>query len=162
MALAYIPMPASGYFDPTSPAREVFQNGIPLGAYVDDADEAMRFDVQLPPNYASGLVAKIQGSMDAANTSDKVELEVSVMATTPDNSEDVSVDSFAADNVSSFTVADAAGDLIKVDITLTNDDGAAAGDNLIIRINRDGADATNDTAVGDWLARPWLLQYTTT
>jgi len=113
------------------------------------ATESGLWQFRLPSTYSSALIAKLLFSMTSA-TSDTVDFEVDVMALTPGTTDDLDTAAFASTNeINGGTVVPAAaGRVGAISITLTNDDGAAAGDILFIRVNRDHDDAS-DAATGD-------------
>ena len=84
----------------------------------------------------------------ASATSGDVVIDVAVMAVTPGDAADVNTESYAAVNSTTDTVPATAGYLKKATITLTNDDGIAAGDYFKIKLDRDAANGS-DTATGD-------------
>ena len=88
-------------------------------------------------------------------------MEVEIMALSDDEA-DPDVASFDAVNeiAGGTTVPDATGKIDTISITCSNDDGVAAEDLVIIRINRDTDDA-DDTASGDLELRSISLEYTT-
>lgn len=126
----------------------------------DSSVEQMVFVGRLPANFASALVAKIQYAMASAN-SGKVDKEVSVMAVTDGDAQDLDADSYDTPNAGNETVPGTAGHMSEISIALTNADGAAAGDYLRIKLERDADDATDDTATGDCELRNFVVEYTT-
>jgi len=131
-------------------------------AFDDTTPEAAYYMGVVPDNYASGPVLTVYYSMASANTSDKLDLEASVMAVTPDDAADIDTASFDAVNAANEVVPDTAGHMSELDITLANADSAAAGDMIFIKLERDADDETNDTATGDAEVRGVVLRYTTT
>jgi len=97
----------------------------------------------------------------AASTSGSIDMEVEIMALS-DGEADPDVASFDAVNevVGGTTVPDTAGKIDEISITCSNDDGVAANDLVIIRINRDHDDP-DDTATSDVELRAITLEYTT-
>lgn len=159
MATAEVPLRYAG--GSTSPAAWA-ANAAGHSYLTFDADtvEQARYTGVLPDNYASGLVLTVYYSMASA-TSGKVDFEASVMAVSPDDAADVDTDSFDTVNAANETVPGTAGYMSKLDIPLTNADGAAAGDLLFVKLERDADDGTNDTATGDAEVRAVVLRYTT-
>ena len=93
---------------------------------------------------------KLPYSMDTA-TSGKVDLEVKIACITDGDSTAITTtDNFATLNeiVGGTTVPGTAEYPDEISISLTNDDSCAAGDTVIIHIQRDHDDA-DDTATGD-------------
>lgn len=100
------------------------------------------------PDYCGGTpVANLTYSMASA-TSNNVDLEVDVMAVA--DGETPTTASFDTTNevTGGTTVPGTAGLRDTVSITLSNNDSIAAGEMMIVRINRDHDDA-DDTATGD-------------
>ncbi len=115
---------------------------------------------RMPVNYASAPVVKIQYKMASA-TSGNVILLASLAAVTPGDATDVDAKVFAtANTASAATVPSTAGYLDQVSIALTNDDGVAAGDFVVLRVGRDGASGS-DTASGDLELVACAFEYTT-
>ena len=115
---------------------------------------------RMPANYASALVAKIQYTMASATTG-KVDFEVSVMAVTDAEAQDLDADSYDSVNAANATVPGTAGYLDEISITLTNADSVAVGDYVRIKLERDADDGTDDTAAGDCEVRNFVVEYTT-
>lgn len=113
---------------------------------------------RMPANYASGPVAKIQYAMASA-TSGKVDFEVSVMAVTDADAQDLDADSYDAVNAVNDTVPGTAGYLDELSVALANADSVAAGDYVRIKLERDADDGTDDTAAGDCEVRNFVLEY---
>ena len=145
----------------TLPAR--IDGGKPSWALLFSATqtESALWQFRMPGNYASGLVAKLIYTMASA-IANKVDMEVEVMALS-DGDSDPDVASFDTVNemTGGTTVPGTAGITDEISITLTNDDSVAAGDLVIVRVNRDHDDA-DDTASGDLELRVFSLEYTTT
>jgi len=120
--------------------------------------ESAIWQFRMPQDYASGLVVKLIYTMVSA-TADKVDMEVEVMALS-DGEADPDTASFDAVNeiAGGTTVPDTAGKIDEISITCSNDDGVAAGDLVIMRVNRDHDDA-DDTATGDLELRAVSIQY---
>jgi len=123
--------------------------------------ESAVWQFRMPANYASDLTAKLQYTMASA-TADKVDLEVEIMAVSDGDAADVDTASFDSVNevAGGTTVPGTAGYLDEISITCSNDDSVAAGDLVIVRVNRDHDDG-DDTATGDLELRAFSLEYTT-
>lgn len=134
-----------------------------IHALFDDAsNEHIMFAFRMPVNFSSAPVAKLQYKMASA-TSGNVKLECAIAAVTDADAQDVDANAFATTNSSSATAVPAtAGFIDEISITLSNDDGLAAGDFIIVLINRDPEDTTNDTASGDLELIAASLEYTST
>jgi len=162
MATGTIILPVGGaYVDSTAPPGLGFSQSRAKLLFDDTTPEIVRWVFRMPADYASGPVAKIQYSMASA-TSNDVEFEVSVMAVSDGDAQDLDADSFDTVNSGSATVPGTAGYLDEISITLTNADSVAAGDWVCVKLARDADDGTNDTATGD--AEVWAVsvEYTTT
>ena len=128
--------------------------------FATDSTESGLWQFRMPSNYASALVAKLVYSMTTA-TADKVDLEVEVMAVA--NGEDIDTASFDSVNevAGGTTVPGTAGFSDDISIALANADSVAAGELVLVRVNRDHDDA-DDTAAGDLELTGFSLEYTTT
>lgn len=124
----------------------------------DTTVEHAVWQFRMPDDYGGNLVAKIQYAMASA-TSGKVDFEVSVMAVSSGDAQDLDADSYDAANTANATVPGTAGYLGELTVTLTNDDDVAAGDYVRIKLERDADDATDDTATGDCEVRNVVLEY---
>ena len=135
---------------------------ITLGATIEGGEGFfyLRFDAstteeavwsfRMPNTYDSNPVMKLPYSMDTA-TSGKVDLEVKIACITDGDSTAITTtDNFATLNeiIGGTTVPGTAEFPDEISISLTNDDSCAAGDTVIIHIQRDHDDA-DDTATGD-------------
>lgn len=160
MATGTISLPMPGHLDTTAPPGVVIANNVPYMAFDDTTVEACYWVFRMPANYASGLTAKIQYSMASA-TSNSVDFEISIMAVSDADSQDLDSDSYDTVNSGSDTVPGTAGHFGEISITMTNADSVAAGDYVRIKLSRDSDDGTNDTATGDCEVRAVTLEYTT-
>ncbi len=101
-----------------------------------------------PSDYASGGTIKLNGSMASdTTTSHSVKYDFSVWKVTPGAA--VSVDTVSYDSVNACNTAAIPGTIhfpFTVSCALTNKDGVAAGDNVLLKMCRDTA---TDTATGD-------------
>lgn len=165
MALGTIILPVqaakiSGGFI-TNPARIDGGNAAWRLLFSASQTESSLWMFRMPVNFASGLTAKLIFSMVSA-TADKVDLEVEIMALSDDEA-DPDVASFDSVNeiAGGTTVPGTVGKIKNVSIPCTNDDGVAAGDLVLIRVNRDHDDG-DDTATGNLELRSLSLEYTTT
>lgn len=167
MATGTILLPIPGHVgDPTNPPGLAFASGTnrPYLAFDGSATiESCSWQFRMPANYASGLTAKIQWSGSASTTvTDTVQWTVYVMALTPDVDGAADSDSYATENVVSDDILGTTAKRIQeASVTLSNDDGVAAGDYVSIRLLRDYSDAADDLAEDAWV---WAvsLEYTTT
>ena len=123
------------------------------------ADDEAIWTFRMPADYDAGLIAKIGYSMSTAVASQKIGMEVSVMATA-DGEGDVNTASFdTVNDVTGGTSTDAtAGTLDEISITLSNNDSVAAGELVAIKLIRDADD--DDTHSGDVEVLFFQLTYT--
>ncbi|MFH1360044.1 MAG: hypothetical protein ABIJ41_03290 [Candidatus Omnitrophota bacterium] len=145
----------------TNPARIDNNSTLSWRLLFDDTQtESAAWQFRMPQNYFSGLTAKLLYSM-VSTTTNKVDMEVEVMALT-DGESDPDTASFGAVNEISggTTVPTTLGKIDTISITLTNDDSVAANDLVIIRVNRDHDDI-DDTSASDLELRAFSLEYTT-
>lgn len=124
--------------------------------------ESAIWQFRLPDNYASAPSLVLHFSMASA-TANKVVLDGEVYAITPGDSQDVDSASFDSSNQdgTGVTVPGTAGYVGTITFNLTNFDSGAAGDLILLRVNRLVADA-NDTATGDLELLAVTFKYTTT
>jgi len=120
----------------------------------DDTDEWAIISplLQMPAQYAGGtLKCTLLGIFASETTAtDEAVFNVSVEAVTPGDEVDLDAGvSFDAVNAGEIDPAATAGHLCGIDITLTNKDSVAAGDDIRLGIRRD-CDHANDTANGDF------------
>src|SRR5688500_16816225 len=111
-------------------------------------EEQCYWSFRMPADYASAPVLKVQYKMASA-TSGNVIIEGRVAAVTDGDATDVVAKAFGTANTSSATaVPGTAGHLDEISLTLTNADSVAAGDFVVVYLNRDAANGS-DTATGD-------------
>jgi hypothetical protein len=122
-------------------------------AFDDTAEEAIvSAEVEMPAGYAGTgtLKARIHFAMESDATND-IALDVFVEAKTP-NTDTLDMESATSwDSANSATVSvggTTAGDPLTLTVTLTNDDGVAAGDLVRFGIRRD-CDSGDDDASDD-------------
>lgn len=162
---APIPLPIGGAFFETASFPAIGRvgdaaSGAPYLAFDAAADEFALWAVQLPSDQAvTTWTAKLPYIMASA-TSGNVVLRVYVQAVSDGDALDLdAADSFDTMNASSATaVPGTAGYLDIISITLSNKDGVAAGDRVIIKVMRPGLSDTNDTASGDLLLLDGLIE----
>jgi hypothetical protein len=128
-------------------------------AFDPTTEEQVCWQLRMPADYASAPVLKVQYKMVSA-TSGGVAFEARIAAVSDGDAQDVDAKVFAAANVGTATVPGTAGHLDEVSITLTNADSVAAGDFVVVYLNRDPAHAS-DTATGDCEVIGAALTYTT-
>jgi len=123
----------------------------------DTTVEHAVWQFKMPDDYGGNLVAKIQYTMASA-TSGKVDFEVSVMAVSGGDAQDLDADSYDTVNAGNATVPGTAGYLGELTITLTNDDDVAAGDYVRVKLE-DVRSSNPDKATGDCEVRNVVLEY---
>lgn len=119
----------------------------------DDADEeaAISIPFVMPTTYAGGtLKARCKCFFESETTAtDEAVLDVRVEAITPGDAVDVDAgDSFDSANTAEVDPPGTAGYVVEQDVTLTNKDSVAAGDECRLLIRRD-TDGAADTATDD-------------
>lgn len=150
-----------GHADITNPARpEAVTGGILFSG--SQTEEAVRI-IKMPSDYASTPVVKINGSMVTA-VAGTINLVIKCVAVTAGDLVDIDVRAYDSDNSSgAITVP---GTIVypfstDISISLANNDGLVAADYFKMLIFRDH-DSVNDTALGDFLMRIAVLEYTKT
>lgn len=130
------------------------------GAAVADDQYLCWGGIEVPADYASGLVFKFAWKMASATANNVVD-DARIGAVTSGDAVDVDAKGFAAQNLSAtLAVPGTAGYLTVSSITLTNNDGVAAGDIIDVYFGRVGSSA-NDTAAGDQEVTECWLEYVT-
>jgi hypothetical protein len=127
-------------------------------AFDATTEEQCYWSFRMPADYASAPVMKIIYKMASA-TSGGVAFEARIAAVSDGDATDVDAKAFAAANVGTATVPGTVGYADEVSITMTNADSLAAGDFVIVYLNRDPAHAS-DTAAGDAQVVSAALTYT--
>lgn len=105
----------------------------------------------MPQSYGSTLIVRIQFSMNTVQSgTNGVVWRAYVAAITPGDSQDINTKTFSSANSGTKTLANnqAAGYVVELTITMTNQDSLAAGDIVMIKLDRDAASGS-DTATGD-------------
>lgn len=130
-------------------------------AFDASTEEQIMWSFRMPADYASAPVLKAQYKMASA-TSGNVIMEARIAAVSDGDATDVDAKGFAAANTSATTaVPGTAGHLDEISITMTNADSLAAGDYVVLYLNRDAGNGS-DTATGDLELVAASIQYTTT
>ncbi len=122
----------------------------------DTTDEHIVTHFTVPADYSSAPVLRVKYKCTSA-TSGTVAFEARVCALSPDDAADADADAYAAVNAATETVPGTAGYESIIDITLTNADSMAAGDEVNIALNRD---VSADSVVGDIEVRGAQFLYT--
>jgi hypothetical protein len=162
MATGTILLPIAGaMLDATNPPGVGFANSIMKLLFDDTTPQLCYWQFRMPTDYASGPIAKLALAMASA-TSGSVDWEVSIMAVTAGDAQDIDTESYATINSASATVPGTAGHLTEISSTLTNDDSLSARDLVRVRVARDADDVSNDTATGDAELQAVSIEYTTT
>lgn len=128
-------------------------------AFDASTEEQCMWSFRMPADYLSAPVLKVHYKMASA-TSGNVIIESRVAAVSDGDAQDVDAKGFGTANTSSATaVPGTAGHLDEISLTLTNADSVAAGDFVVLYLNRDAANGS-DTATGDMEIVAATLQYT--
>lgn len=114
---------------------------------------------RLPANYSTTPTIKLQYVMASA-TSGGVVFDVDIMAVSDGDAVGIGTASFDAINTGSAIVANTAGYMQELSLTLLTVDSMLAGDLVCLRVTRDVADA-GDTATGDMQLLAASFEYTT-
>ncbi len=166
MALGTILLHLPGWLDDTTPPGVQFNaDMLPELLFDSASEELVRWRVNMPENYASGLKMIGTITMASANTTDGVVLGGRVQAITPDNNESFSTGGYSTQAKDRVVVDDDAGQTVSFEVSL-NDDGAVPDDEVIFEFSRVGNDTTTETsgddATGDMVLTSIKLEYTTT
>ena len=158
MATRSIPLPAAAWLptsDVASWASAQLQVKQSSGAvpsprwlewlFDDTTDEHIVLSFVMPQNYVSAPVLQVYYKATSA-TSGTAAFEGRMSAVTDGDAQDMDADTFATVNTGSATVPATAGYLDVIAITLTNADSVAAGDHVILCLNRD---VSADSVTGD-------------
>jgi hypothetical protein len=138
-------------FPAANPAQWAISNARQVLAFDATTNESAILTFPMPQAYASGALTLLLYCLMASATTGDVDVDAAVEAITPDNSESGTSDSFdTANSEDNTAVPGTAGQEFTVAVTLTNDDGVAAGDMVRVRVTRDAA---SDTATGDLYVR---------
>jgi len=119
------------------------------------SDEFIITSFVMPGNYVSSPVLKVYYKCTSA-TSGTAAFESRLSAITDGDAEDMDSDAFAAVNAGSATVPGTAGYIDVISIALTSVDSVAAGDHVVLSLNRD---TSADTVTGDLEVFNCELQY---
>ena len=158
MAIAVILLPPLGELDVTNPPGIRIQSATRQPIFDDTTPEIVRWKLRLPANFDSALILRGMVTMMGANTGTKaVRLGCAVFAV--DSAEAGDTESFDTENTADVTINNTAGTRVDFVVALTNDDSAAAGDEITIKFRR-VADHANDDAVGDMAMPVVNLEYT--
>lgn len=162
MATATILLPVESAKLPSTAAAGIDGGNDQWYLLFDDTTvEKCRWQFRMPGDYSSGLTSKIQYCMATA-TSGLVAFNVYIMAISDGDSADIDTDSFDSANVGYATVPGTAGYLDEISTSLSNVDSVAAGDLVVVRLERAADQTSIDTATGDAKVATFSLTYTTT
>lgn len=126
----------------------VLVNRRPVLAFDASTAEKAYWSLAVPQGW-TGTKTLVLSYMMASATTGGVAFDVAVEAVTAGDATDLDAgDSFDTVNTGTDTVPGTAGHIDQISITLTNNDGSAAGDYLRISIERAVANGS-DTATGD-------------
>lgn len=143
--------------DDTNPPGLNVDNPETRMAFDDTVNEICRAVVELPAIYVGSLVLRGKLTCVDAQTATKV-CKVSVEVDAKDAAEDIGTETFDTANTTEITVNNTAETQVDWSLTLSNDDSAAAGDRLVLRLKRDNS-TTGTNAVGDVIIEPHVLEY---
>ncbi len=130
--------------DTNTPASNTNAAGWPRVLTFDDTtEEFARWSFCLPVGFSGSMVVKAKFRTSA--TTGNFGVLVAVMATS--DGDLTNADSFDTDNAATQAVPGTGNWQETIEITLTNDDGAAAGDTVVILFSRDTTGG--DTVTGD-------------
>lgn len=141
--IASLPLyPGAVDYPATNPATPTFGSGRSVLTFGASANQTILLPFVMPQAYEGGALELVVHCVAEATTGD-VDLDASLEAVTPDAGESVLSDSFDTVNSSdNNSVPSTVGHLFSITISLTNDDGVAAGDECRIRLTRDQASDT--------------------
>jgi len=147
MASRFIFTPGSAEFPASNFPQYLLVNRRPVLAFDAGTNETALWTVIIPQGWTGTITAIIHYIMASAVSGD-VDVDISVEAISDGDAIDLdSADSFdSVNSVDNTTVPSTAGYIDEISVTLTNNDGAAAGDYARFRLTRDAA---SDTAAGD-------------
>jgi len=171
MATAYIPLPPAAWYPPDNSAGSAAAELAmaitsdatdPQARWLQwlfdaDTDEHIYTQFIMPGNYASAPMLKVYYKCASATSGDAV-FEGRLMAVTDADAVDMDADTFATTNAGTATVPGTAGYMDVLTITLTNADSVAAGDHVVLGLNRD---VSADGVAGDIEFVGADFQYTT-
>jgi len=109
------------------------------------SDEFILTSFIMPGNYVSAPVLKVYYKCTSATTGTAA-FEAQMSAITDADATDMDADTLQAVNAGTATVPGTAGYIDVITITLTNADSVAAGDHVILSLNRD---TSADSVAGD-------------
>ena len=110
------------------------------------ADEHLQWQFVLPTSFSGTMILNLYYFMASATSGNVV--WAAMVSAKGDGDSGMTARVFDDPNTATSAVPGTAGNFKVVQITLTNDDGMAGGDNVILDIYRD-ADNGSDTATGD-------------
>jgi hypothetical protein len=153
MATRFILTPESAQFPSTNfPQLLTIHSTERIFALAFDAAtaETCYWRTVVPQGWTGTIIAVVTYAMVSA-TSGKVDFTMAVQAVTDNDALDIdaSTSYAAANTITAPTVPGTAGYIDQFTCTLSNDDGAVAGDWITFSLARDATDGTNDTATGD-------------
>lgn len=147
MATRFVLTPYAAEFPSSNFPELTFVNRRPVLAFDASTNESCQWTVIIPQGW-TGTVTAIITYVMASATSGDVDVDVEVEAVSDGDATDLDAgDSFdTVNSTDNTTVPGTAGYIDQISVTLTNDDGAAAGDYARFRLTRD---AVSDTASGN-------------
>jgi hypothetical protein len=147
MADRFVLLPGAAEFPASDFPQLQRINDRPVLAFDASTNETARWTAVIPAGWTGTVTAKIYYMMAAATAGD-VDIDVAVEAVSDGDALDLdAASSFDTTNsTDNTTVPGTAGYMDVIAVTLTNADGAAAGDLVRFALTRDAA---SDTAAGD-------------
>lgn len=147
MGSRFVFLPNSAEYPASNFPALALVNRRPALAFDASTNETCYWSAVVPQGWTGPITAYIYYIMASATSGD-VDVDVAVEAITDADATDLdAATSFATTNsADNVNVPSTAGYLDVIPVTLTNDDGAAAGDYIRFSLTRDAA---SDTAAGD-------------
>lgn len=156
MALILIPLGAACAVGTSVPKRQYVAGRVRL-AFDDTTEQPVAWTFRWPGGSAHAL--KVLYSMASATTNN-VAIGSRLMAVTPGDAADMDTDSYATQDTSADSaVPGTAGHLKEISLTLSNLDGAAAGDYVALEVRRE-VTTSGTNAAGDMEVWSLALEYT--
>jgi hypothetical protein len=166
MPIKHILTPLNATFPGTNPAAPTLVQGtnfpVPGLAFDTTTQETAFFDFPAVGYGSGNLTVTVEWYADTATSGD-VTFGASIAAITPNtDTQDIETKAFATENTASDTHLATTGQrLHSFDITVSNLDGLAANDSVVLRLRRVPADSS-DTMAGDAIVTRVIVAYSET